>query len=83
MRKLLIIGMGALVFLGACKKEEATQEEPANIGANSDPDVPAVYAKIYGATDIYRDGDFVVIETGGTPDHKSPYYLDTQWESSL
>ncbi len=46
-------------------------------------DLPAVYEKMYGATDIYVEGNFVVIKTNGRPDHKSPYYKNTEWESSL
>lgn len=36
--------------------------------------VPAVYAKIYGATSITSDGTYITIKTSGTPDHKSVYY---------
>ncbi|HOX82595.1 MAG TPA: YHYH protein [Chryseolinea sp.] len=46
-------------------------------------EVPDVFKKIYGATDMYVEGNFVVIKTNGRPDHKSPYYLGTQWESTL
>ena len=46
-------------------------------------DIPAVYKKIYGATDMYVDGDYVVIKSNGRPDHKSPYYQGTQWQSTL
>ncbi|MEM9675365.1 MAG: YHYH protein [Bacteroidota bacterium] len=42
-----------------------------------------IYQKIYSATDVYIEGDFVIIKTNGRPDHKSPYYVDTQWESEL
>lgn len=45
--------------------------------------VPDVYKKIYGATEIYVEGTNVVIKTKGRPDHKSPYYKGTQWESTL
>ena len=45
--------------------------------------VPDVYKKIYGATDIYVEGTNIVIKTKGRPDHKSPYYKGTQWESAL
>lgn len=48
---------------------------------NGDP--LALYKKIYGATSIYQDGDYVVIKSEDLPDHKSPYYLGTQWESAL
>lgn len=41
-----------------------------NIGA----DVPEIYSKIYSASDIYLEGDYVVIEVDGVPDHNSPYF---------
>ena len=41
-----------------------------------------IYQKIYKTTsDIYIQGDHVYINTDGVPDHKSPYFLGTQWES--
>ncbi|MEZ0485141.1 YHYH protein [Fibrella aquatica] len=45
--------------------------------------VPDVYKKLYGATEIYVEGANIVIKTKGRPDHKSPYYQGTQWESTL
>lgn len=48
---------------------------------NGDP--LALYQKLIGATSIYLDGNDVVIKTEDLPDHKSPYYLGTQWESTL
>ncbi len=30
-------------------------------------------------SDIYKDGDYIVIKTNCLPDHKSPYYVGTQW----
>jgi hypothetical protein len=38
------------------------------------PTLPAVYAKIYGATSITFDGTFVTIKCSALPDHKSAYY---------
>ncbi|MFZ6008911.1 MAG: YHYH protein [Bacteroidota bacterium] len=52
-----------------------------NEDPQSDGDVPEVYAKIYGATDIYLDGEYVVIKTKGVPDHKSPYYTGANFEA--
>jgi len=46
-------------------------------------EVPAVYKKIYGATDMYVDGSYIVISSNGRPDHKSPYYQGTQWSATL
>lgn len=45
--------------------------------------VPDVYKKIYGASDMYVEDSYVVIKTKGRPEHKSPYYKGTQWESTL
>ena len=45
--------------------------------------VPAVYRKIYGATDLYVSGDYVYLQSNGRPDHKSPYYQGTSWEATL
>ncbi len=43
----------------------------------------AVYKKIYGATEIYEEGNFIVIKTNGRPEHKSPYYTGTAWSATL
>ncbi|RRB03736.1 YHYH protein [Larkinella rosea] len=45
-------------------------------------DVPDVYRKIYGATSITRSGDYILIKTTGVPDHKSPYFQNTQWATA-
>jgi hypothetical protein len=75
---LLIVLIMPLVFLmHGCKKDDV---DPAS---SYDEDVPAVYQKIYGATDIYVDGDFIVIKTNNVPDHQSPYFLNTEWESTM
>lgn len=44
--------------------------------------IPAVYQKIYGATDMYIDGSYLVIKSNGLPDHKSPYYQGTTWAAT-
>ncbi|MGV3597333.1 MAG: YHYH protein [Bacteroidota bacterium] len=81
MRKsLLIVFAAALTILAACKDEENTTTPTNN---NTGTDELAIYKKIYGASDIYKDGDYVVIKTNGRPDHKSPYYQSTQWEATL
>ena len=63
-----------LTILAACKKDK---------DSGGDTVVPAIYQKIYGATDIYVDGNYVVIQSNGRPDHKSPYYQGTQWAGTL
>jgi len=45
--------------------------------------IPAVYKKIYGVSSMYIDGSYIVIVTKDLPDHKSPYYKGTQWESTM
>ncbi|MRX46052.1 YHYH protein [Pedobacter puniceum] len=63
----------------ACKKSSTTSEE-ATPNTNTTT-VPDVYKKIYGAQDIYIEGNFVVIKVNGLPDHNSPYYQNTTWSS--
>lgn len=56
-------------------------DEEVQPDSDNTDEVPEVYSKIYGATDIYVDGDFIVIECTGLPDHKSPYYQNTEWNN--
>lgn len=64
----------AFALLLGCGNDEETVT-PTAIGEN----VPDVYKKIYGASSITVEGDFVYIKTNGLPDHKSPYYQGTSW----
>lgn len=59
---------GLLFF--SCSKDETEVASGSN-------EVPAVYAKIYGATSVTSDGTYVTIKTTGLPDHKSIYYATT------
>jgi hypothetical protein len=85
MKNKLTVAMLAAVILAtitaACKKasttDDATPTTTTTIGAG----VPDVYKKIYGATSITIEGNFVVIKATSLPDHKSPYYQNTQWSS--
>lgn len=69
---ILITGCALLVLvaLSGCQKDDDATEkkEEENDG------LPAVYAKIYGATSVTLEGDYVVIKSTGQPDHKSVYY---------
>lgn len=76
---LLLFFVASLLFIAACKDKDETTTTPTNTGG----DELTIYKKIYGATDIYKDGDFVVIKVTGRPDHKSPYYTGTQWDATL
>lgn len=73
--------LSASTLMVACKKSSSATTDTtttAAVGAN----VPDVYKKIYGASSITIDGNFVVIKSNGLPDHKSPYYQGTQWSST-
>lgn len=68
----LLIGF---MSIAACSKSKS--------GGSSSTTVPEIYKKIYGATDMYVDGNYIIIKTNGRPDHKSPYYQGTQWAATL
>jgi hypothetical protein len=81
--KVLTISLFALMALAAisCKKDDSTSSTTGTTSTTSTTgsDELAVYKKIYGASSVTKDGDFVVIKSNGLPDHKSPYYQNTQW----
>ena len=57
-----------IMLLGACSKDDGSTTNQMN-GA-----VPDVFKKIYGASSITADDNYVYIKTNGMPDHKSIYY---------
>ena len=70
-----------LIFtLFTCSEENLnTKDEINEIKIDID-----IFKKVYGTTsDIYIDGDYVFINTNGIPDHKSPYFHNTEWESTM
>lgn len=66
MKTIGLISILISFFFAITKKEEI-----------KDTTVPKVYSKIYGATNIAVDGDFIIIKTNGVPDHKSPYHTSS------
>jgi hypothetical protein len=76
MKKSLLLLVAATTIGGvfiACKKSTdaaTTTNTTTTIGAG----VPDIYKKIYGASSITVEGNFIVIKTTGSPDHKSIYY---------
>lgn len=56
----------------ACKKD-----------SGSSTPVPVVFSKFSSNVTVSTEGDYVVLKANGIPDHKSPYFLGTQWESTL
>ena len=78
MKKPYFIAIIALSLISfACKNDSTSSTDTET------DDIPEVYSKIYAATDMYVEGNFIVIKTNGRPDHKSPYYQNTAWSSSL
>lgn len=69
----------ALCMLMACNTETEKPTDEITDSGN----IPAVYQKVYGATDMYIDGNELVITCNGLPDHGSPYYAGTMWADSL
>jgi hypothetical protein len=76
MHKLILQSLLLLSLLAFSCDDDDKDTEPGD-------EVPEVYQKIYGATDIYVEGNFIVIKATGLPDHKSPYYQNTEWESTM
>jgi hypothetical protein len=58
----------------SCSK---TADDNVEIDSTISTDVPAVYKKIYGASQITVEGAYVVIKVEGIPDHSSPYFDST------
>jgi hypothetical protein len=82
--KLTLNSIVALCFLAsifsltACSTTD--DDTPIVDNTNSD-ELPEVFQKFSNVEDVYVEGEYVVIKTKGMPDHKSPYYKDTQWHT--
>ena len=61
--------------LWACSKTDTSTDEPV-----IDDGLATAYQQFYNVNEVYQDGDMVVVECEGVPDHKSPYYQGTAWE---
>lgn len=71
---LAAVTVTGIVFTACKKSSSATTNTTV---------VPDVYKKIYGATSITVEGNYIVIKSNGLPDHKSPYYQGTQWAATM
>lgn len=85
-----VAGLLAVLALAGCGSATGSTEGSSATDGGSDSDeLPAVFAKFrssnaYGSTvSVYLDGDAVVIETNGIPNHGSPYFPvgDSRYES--
>lgn len=54
-----------------------------NVLSNTNSSIPEVFKQFNASLQIYTEGNFVVIKSNGLPDHKTPYYKDTQWASTM
>jgi hypothetical protein len=57
-------------YLVSCNKNDSAVTP-------TDVIVPDVYKKIYGAESVTSDGTYIIIKTKDLPDHKSPYYPES------
>ena len=81
--KFLILSL--ILLFNNCSKSDSNEDSSSNSQETSESTtdnnsnvveegVPEVFKKIYAASRVYLDGNNVVIEVDGAPDHKSPYY---------
>lgn len=81
-----ILSLFAIIVTGsACKKssDSSSTNNNNNNNNNNNTELPAVFSHFSSTVTVALEGDYIRIETDGLPMHKSPYYLGTQWESSL
>ena len=71
-----------LFAITSCQKEDTTTPDTKSTTGTSTTSLET-FKKIYGASQVYIDGNYAIIKTNALPDHKTPYYKDTQWESSM
>jgi hypothetical protein len=97
MKKLTLIPSILLVAtMFACEKTETTPTTSGTSGTgttgtttttSTDYSTNVINAfKAYGAANVSSvavEGDYVVIKSNCIPDHKSPYFKGTSWESTL
>lgn len=89
MRKVfcLLLSASILTFSLSCSEEEEPNANPGTgdpTNPTTDEEILALFEeKFYGATDVYIEGNNVVIEATAVPDHKSPYFDNTEWESTM
>ncbi|MCY7352539.1 MAG: YHYH protein [Cytophagaceae bacterium] len=75
------LSLGLVVLYLACSKSD-DDPTPTTTTTTTSTDVPVVYKKLYGASNVYVEGDYIVVRTTNVPDHKSPYFKGTKWEST-
>jgi hypothetical protein len=86
MRRLFTLFLSAtLAFSFSCSDDDKdSTPTPTDENPTTDEEVLALYESVfYGADDIYIDNGKIVVEISAFPDHKSPYFDGTEWESTM
>ncbi len=86
---IFIFAVNVMLLVSACGNESdlsptttsGTTTSTTTTTANATTSLE-IFKKIYGATEVYLEGNYAIIKTNGLPDHKSPYYKDTQWATA-
>lgn len=77
----LVTAAGLFLVLSACDSSSSDEDEIKNNGANITGDVPTIFERFYNDVTVYQDGNTIVVESEGVPDHDSPYFDDSRYEA--
>lgn len=71
MKRITVFSLGPIILLSVicCSKSNSTEPEK-----KKGLDLPPVFSHFIDDVNIYVDGDYVVLETSGLPNHSSPYW---------
>jgi hypothetical protein len=85
MRKLFLASLIlSLTICFSCSEDPDKTNNTGDKNPSTDAEILALYeSKFYGAADVYLEGNFVIVEATAVPDHKSPYFKGTEWESTM
>jgi hypothetical protein len=83
MKKINIVLLTCIILSGLSCKKHSSDDSSNNNNNNNTTQVPAVFSHFNSSVTISTDGTYVTLQTNGLPEHKSPYYITTQWEATL
>jgi len=69
-----VAALASLFLLTACGGDDTSPDDGAGDDGSGTNELHAAYAEFADDFNIYLDGDEVVIETDGLPNHESPYW---------
>lgn len=87
--KKLILFFGIIMFVMACKSSTDTTPSTTTTSSGTTYDISVIKDKFYSTPNFSStvtatiEGNYLVVKTNGTPDHKSPYYSssDARYEA--